>query len=53
MYSVGAPHTWPLALGALMWLIDNVKVKTILLEQVDNLHSGDQLENRIVLILCV
>lgn len=27
MYSVGAPHTWPMALGALMWLIDNVKVK--------------------------
>lgn len=27
MYSVGAPHTWPQALGALMWLIDNVKVK--------------------------
>lgn len=53
MYSVGAPHTWPVALGALMWLIDNVKVKTILLEQVDNLHSGDLLENRIVLILCV
>lgn len=26
MYSVGAPHTWPQALGALMWLIDNVKV---------------------------
>lgn len=28
MYSVGAPHTWPQALGALMWLIDNVKVRT-------------------------
>uniref|UniRef100_A0A3Q3CNG3 Kinetochore protein NDC80 n=1 Tax=Haplochromis burtoni TaxID=8153 RepID=A0A3Q3CNG3_HAPBU len=27
MYSVGAPHTWPQALGALMWLIDNVKVR--------------------------
>ncbi|KAG7223441.1 hypothetical protein INR49_015544 [Caranx melampygus] len=26
MYSVGAPHTWPQALGALMWLIDNVKL---------------------------
>lgn len=26
MYSVGAPHTWPQALGALVWLIDNVKV---------------------------
>eukprot|EP00064_Thunnus_orientalis_P002005 superscaffoldBa00000139_g2010 len=26
MYSVGAPHTWPQALGALMWLIDNVKI---------------------------
>uniref|UniRef100_A0A3Q3J9I7 Kinetochore protein NDC80 n=1 Tax=Monopterus albus TaxID=43700 RepID=A0A3Q3J9I7_MONAL len=28
MYSVGAPHTWPQALGALMWLIDNVKVRS-------------------------
>uniref|UniRef100_A0AAQ4R1Y0 Kinetochore protein NDC80 n=1 Tax=Gasterosteus aculeatus aculeatus TaxID=481459 RepID=A0AAQ4R1Y0_GASAC len=27
MYSVGAPHTWPQALGALMWLIDQVKPK--------------------------
>uniref|UniRef100_A0A8C6MAZ4 Kinetochore protein NDC80 n=1 Tax=Nothobranchius furzeri TaxID=105023 RepID=A0A8C6MAZ4_NOTFU len=26
MYSVGAPHTWPQALGALMWLIDSVKL---------------------------
>ncbi|XP_008322998.1 kinetochore protein NDC80 homolog [Cynoglossus semilaevis] len=26
MYSVGAPHTWPQALAALMWLIDNVKI---------------------------
>ncbi|XP_054630805.1 kinetochore protein NDC80 homolog [Dunckerocampus dactyliophorus] len=26
MYSVGAPHTWPQALGALMWLIDTVKI---------------------------
>nr|XP_054587491.1 kinetochore protein NDC80 homolog isoform X2 [Nothobranchius furzeri] len=26
MYSVGAPHTWPQALGALMWLIDSVKI---------------------------
>ncbi|XP_028270282.1 kinetochore protein NDC80 homolog [Parambassis ranga] len=26
MYSVGAPHTWPQALGALMWLIDNIKI---------------------------
>ncbi|XP_026178382.1 kinetochore protein NDC80 homolog [Mastacembelus armatus] len=26
MYSVGAPHTWPQALGALMWLMDNVKI---------------------------
>lgn len=35
MYSVGAPHTWPLALGALMWLIDNIKVgkkKTLLIK---------------------
>ncbi|KAG7490903.1 hypothetical protein JOB18_044267 [Solea senegalensis] len=26
MFSVGAPHTWPQALGALIWLIDNVKI---------------------------
>ncbi|XP_028818040.1 kinetochore protein NDC80 homolog [Denticeps clupeoides] len=26
MYSVGAPHTWPQVLGALLWLIDNVKL---------------------------
>uniref|UniRef100_W5MII4 Kinetochore protein NDC80 n=1 Tax=Lepisosteus oculatus TaxID=7918 RepID=W5MII4_LEPOC len=26
MYSVGAPHTWPQILGALMWLIDVVKL---------------------------
>ncbi|XP_019722580.1 kinetochore protein NDC80 homolog isoform X1 [Hippocampus comes] len=33
MYSVGAPHTWPQALGALMWLIDNVKICTSLNQQ--------------------
>uniref|UniRef100_A0A8C9TQ60 Kinetochore protein NDC80 n=1 Tax=Scleropages formosus TaxID=113540 RepID=A0A8C9TQ60_SCLFO len=26
MYSVGAPHTWPQVLGALIWLIDTVKL---------------------------
>ncbi|XP_052317030.1 kinetochore protein NDC80 homolog isoform X1 [Oncorhynchus keta] len=26
MYSVGAPHTWPQVLGAVVWLIDTVKV---------------------------
>uniref|UniRef100_A0A3Q1FUY7 Kinetochore protein NDC80 n=1 Tax=Acanthochromis polyacanthus TaxID=80966 RepID=A0A3Q1FUY7_9TELE len=26
MYSVGAPHTWPQALAALIWLIDSVKI---------------------------
>ncbi|KAF4084248.1 hypothetical protein AMELA_G00126520 [Ameiurus melas] len=26
MYSIGAPHTWPQALGALIWLIDTVRV---------------------------
>lgn len=35
MCSVGAPHTWPMALGALMWLIDNVKVKKIVSKQTD------------------
>ncbi|KAK7886929.1 hypothetical protein WMY93_026550 [Mugilogobius chulae] len=33
MYSVGAPHTWPQALGALMWLIDNVKITQSLSKQ--------------------
>uniref|UniRef100_A0A8C6WJZ6 Kinetochore protein NDC80 n=1 Tax=Neogobius melanostomus TaxID=47308 RepID=A0A8C6WJZ6_9GOBI len=33
MYSVGAPHTWPQALGALMWLIDNVKISLGLSKQ--------------------
>ncbi|XP_013876239.1 kinetochore protein NDC80 homolog [Austrofundulus limnaeus] len=33
MYSVGAPHTWPQALGALMWLIDNVKIQWSLSKQ--------------------
>ncbi|KAM9810614.1 kinetochore protein NDC80 homolog [Neosynchiropus ocellatus] len=27
IYSVGAPHTWPQALAALTWLIDNIKIK--------------------------
>ncbi|XP_012737790.1 kinetochore protein NDC80 homolog [Fundulus heteroclitus] len=33
MYSVGAPHTWPQALGALMWLIDNVKINSCFSKQ--------------------
>ncbi|MEQ2170510.1 hypothetical protein GOODEAATRI_000885 [Goodea atripinnis] len=33
MYSVGAPHTWPQALGALMWLIDNVMISWSLNKQ--------------------
>ncbi|XP_037337790.2 kinetochore protein NDC80 homolog isoform X2 [Pungitius pungitius] len=33
MYSVGAPHTWPQALGALMWLIDQVKINWSLSKQ--------------------
>ncbi|XP_004072297.3 kinetochore protein NDC80 homolog [Oryzias latipes] len=33
MYSVGAPHTWPQALVALMWLIDNVKINWSLNKQ--------------------
>uniref|UniRef100_A0A3Q4H3H9 Kinetochore protein NDC80 n=1 Tax=Neolamprologus brichardi TaxID=32507 RepID=A0A3Q4H3H9_NEOBR len=35
MYSVGAPHTWPQALGALMWLIDNVKVRNDIKSSMD------------------
>ncbi|XP_038856697.1 kinetochore protein NDC80 homolog [Salvelinus namaycush] len=26
MYSVGAPHTWPQVLGAVVWLMDTVKI---------------------------
>ncbi|XP_055018120.1 kinetochore protein NDC80 homolog isoform X2 [Boleophthalmus pectinirostris] len=33
MYSVGAPHTWPQVLGALIWLIDNVKIAQSLSKQ--------------------
>lgn len=52
MYSVGAPHTWPQALGALMWLIDNVKISwslskqellfTDFCEDSDNIEEGAQ-----------
>uniref|UniRef100_A0A1A8PPY8 Kinetochore protein NDC80 n=1 Tax=Nothobranchius rachovii TaxID=451742 RepID=A0A1A8PPY8_9TELE len=50
MYSVGAPHTWPQALGALMWLIDTVKINlslgkqdlllTDFCEESDNIEEG-------------
>ncbi|XP_061088120.1 kinetochore protein NDC80 homolog isoform X1 [Conger conger] len=33
MYSVGAPHTWPQVLGALVWLIDTVKLFNTMKEQ--------------------
>ncbi|KAG7492367.1 hypothetical protein MATL_G00013450 [Megalops atlanticus] len=33
MYSVGAPHTWPQVLGALIWLIDTVKLFSSMKEQ--------------------
>ncbi|TKS78612.1 Kinetochore protein NDC80 -like protein [Collichthys lucidus] len=48
MYSVGAPHTWPQALGALMWLIDNVKITWSLSKQEllfsDFCEDGDNIE---------
>ncbi|CAJ1068915.1 kinetochore protein NDC80 homolog [Xyrichtys novacula] len=48
MYSVGAPHTWPQALGALMWLIDNVKINWSLSRQEllfsDFCEDGDNIE---------
>ncbi|KAL7391453.1 hypothetical protein ABVT39_009460 [Epinephelus coioides] len=43
MYSVGAPHTWPQALGALMWLIDQVKINWSLSKQ--NLLLSDFCED--------
>ncbi|KAG9332677.1 hypothetical protein JZ751_014775 [Albula glossodonta] len=33
MFSVGAPHTWPQVLGALIWLIDTVRLFTSMKEQ--------------------
>ncbi|XP_059193190.1 kinetochore protein NDC80 homolog [Centropristis striata] len=52
MYSVGAPHTWPQALGALMWLIDQVKINwalskqdllfTDFCEDADNIEEGGE-----------
>lgn len=29
MYSVGAPHTWPQVLGALIWLMDSARVRPL------------------------
>ncbi|KAM9821953.1 kinetochore protein NDC80 homolog [Syngnathus typhle] len=43
LYSVGAPHTWPQALGALMWLIDCVKIHRNLNQQ--NLLFSDFCED--------
>ncbi|XP_061529325.1 kinetochore protein NDC80 homolog [Phycodurus eques] len=49
MYSVGAPHTWPQALGALMWLIDTVKNLTSQTHQdllfMDFSEDGDNIDN--------
>ncbi|XP_077417839.1 kinetochore protein NDC80 homolog [Vanacampus margaritifer] len=51
MYSVGAPHTWPQALGALMWLIDNVKIHTNLSQQDllfrDFSEDGDNIDDSV------
>lgn len=33
MFSVGAPHTWPLALAALTWLIDQITITWYLSKQ--------------------
>lgn len=37
MYSVGAPHTWPQVLGALIWLIDTVNIYCSRVNEGDNL----------------
>ncbi|KAM4044805.1 kinetochore protein NDC80 homolog [Anomaloglossus baeobatrachus] len=34
MYTVGAPHTWPQIVAALVWLIDSIKLSCVL--QTDN-----------------
>ncbi|XP_056146110.1 kinetochore protein NDC80 homolog [Lampris incognitus] len=41
MYSVGAPHTWPQVLGALIWLIDTVKIYLSISKQQLNDFSED------------
>ncbi|KAL2096092.1 hypothetical protein ACEWY4_008240 [Coilia grayii] len=33
MYSVGAPHTWPQVLGALVWLMDAVRLYSVFQEE--------------------
>ena len=27
MYAIGAPHSWPALLGALMWMVDVIQVR--------------------------
>ncbi|XP_069801479.1 kinetochore protein NDC80 homolog [Dendropsophus ebraccatus] len=39
MYTVGAPHTWPQIVAALVWLIDCVKMSSVL--KIDNLVFKD------------
>ncbi|CAH2218786.1 kinetochore NDC80 homolog [Pelobates cultripes] len=49
MYTVGAPHTWPQIVAALIWLTDSVKLSYVLRAE-DNMFEeplGEQSENGI------
>ncbi|NXI04617.1 NDC80 protein, partial [Pachycephala philippinensis] len=40
MYTVGAPHTWPQIVAALVWLIDSVKLYTAMRENAAPFDEG-------------
>ncbi|NXI48368.1 NDC80 protein, partial [Galbula dea] len=40
MYTVGAPHTWPQIVAALVWLIDCVKLYTAMRENAPSFDEG-------------
>lgn len=52
MYTVGAPHTWPHIVSALLWLIDSIKVHTAMKESLplfdDGQSWGEETEDGII-----
>ncbi|XP_053169449.1 kinetochore protein NDC80 homolog [Hemicordylus capensis] len=44
MYTVGAPHTWPQIVAALVWLIDCVKLYSAMKENPPSFDEGQTLE---------
>ncbi|XP_066208718.1 kinetochore protein NDC80 homolog isoform X1 [Saccopteryx leptura] len=44
MYTVGAPHTWPHIVAALVWLIDCIKLHTAMRESSPLFDDGQPLE---------